>query len=146
MTLPLISSSLVDFAQQGSTPSSSKSSPVANNLRWLSRTHGVSNVVARGSQLHLPLRSQNREFGAPCCENYATISHFQWTMMHLLLSLAEVSPHNEWGILPWTKDTHPSPKTPLTCLLVVSRLELYRTYVLLYSTYVLLARLTKVRR
>ncbi len=35
MTLRLISSSLADFAQQGSTPSSSKSSPVANNLRWL---------------------------------------------------------------------------------------------------------------
>jgi hypothetical protein len=29
---------------------------------------------------------------------------------------------------------------------VVGRLDMYRTYVLLYSTYVLLARLTKVRR
>ena len=56
------------------------------------RTHGVNNVVARGSQLRLPLRSQNQEFGAPRGENYSTTSHFHRTMTHLLLSLAEVSP------------------------------------------------------
>ncbi len=34
----------------------------------------------------------------------------------------------------------------VSCVLVVGHLELYRTHVLLYSTYVLLARPTKVRR
>ncbi len=87
------------------------------------RTHEISNVVARGSQLRLPLRSQNWEFGAPRGKNYSTTSHFHRTMTHLPLSLAEVSPHNEWGILLQTKDAHPSPKTPPTRLLPTIVLE-----------------------
>ncbi len=87
------------------------------------RTHGISDIVAQGSQLRLPLWSQNREFGAPRGKNYSTTSHFHRTMTHLLLSLAEVSPHNEWGVLPWTKDVNPSPKTPPTRLLPTIMLE-----------------------
>ncbi len=87
------------------------------------RTHGISNIVARGSQLRLPLWSQNWEFGALRGKNYSTTSHFHRTMMHLPLSLAEVSPHDEWGISPWTKDAHPSPKTPPTRLLPTIVLE-----------------------